>query len=89
MSRSRKHSPIGGLTTARSEKKDKIMANQKTRSSIKRELRKALMEDDEEALDLLSTKSVRDYSNTYDMSKDGTRYYGDLEEETYRKFMRK
>lgn len=37
MSRSRKHSPIGGLTTARSEKKDKIMANQKTRSSIKRE----------------------------------------------------
>lgn len=89
MSRSRKHSPIGGLTTARSEKKDKIMANQKTRSSIKRELRKALMEDDEEALDLLSTKSVRDYSNTYDMSKDGTRYYGDLEEEDYRKFMRK
>lgn len=47
------------------------------------------MEDDEEALDLLSTKSVKDYSNTYDMSKDGTRYYGDLEEETYRKFMRK
>lgn len=89
MSRSRKHSPIGGITTARSEKKDKIAANQKTRSSIKRELRKALMEDDEEALDLLSTKSVRDYSNTYDMSKDGTRYYGDLEEETYRKFMRK
>lgn len=89
MSRSRKHSPIGGITTARSEKKDKIAANQKTRSSIKRELRKALMEDDEEALDLLSTKSVRDYSNTYAMSKDGTRYYGDLEEETYRKFMRK
>lgn len=89
MSRSRKHSPIGGLTTARSEKKDKIMANQKTRSSIKRELRKALMEDDEEALDLLSTKSVKDYVNTYDMSKDGTRYYGDLEDETYRKFMRK
>lgn len=89
MSRSRKHSPIGGLTTARSEKKDKIMANQKTRSSIKRELRKALMEDDEEALDLLSTKSVKDYVNTYDMAKDGVRYYGDLEEETYRRFMRK
>lgn len=47
------------------------------------------MEDDEEALDLLSTKSVKDYVNTYDMAKDGTRYYGDLEEETYRKFMRK
>lgn len=89
MSRSKKHSPIGGLTTARSEKKDKIMANQKTRSSIKRELRKALMEDDEEALDLLSTKSVKDYVNTYDMAKDGTKYYSDLEEETYRKFMRK
>lgn len=89
MSRSRKHTPIGGLAFARSEKKDKIIANQKTRSNIKRELRKALMEDDEEALDLLSTKSVKDYSNTYDMSKDGKRYYGDLEEETYRKFMRK
>lgn len=89
MSRSKKHSPIGGLTIARSEKKDKIMANQKTRSSIKRELRKALMEDDEEALDLLSTKSVKDYVNTYDMAKDGKKYYADLEDETYRKFMRK
>lgn len=69
MSRSRKHSPIGGITTARSEKKDKIMANQKTRSSIKRELRMALMEDDEEALDLLSTKSVKDFIRTQDKSK--------------------
>lgn len=89
MSRSKKHSPIGGLTTARSEKKDKIMANQKTRSSIKRELRKALMEDDEEALDLISTKDNKDYSNVWSMPKDGKSYYGDLEEEDYRKFMRK
>lgn len=61
MSRSRRHTPIMGTTTARSEKYDKRLANR----ALRRETKMAL-KDEKEVLPI-----VREVSNKYDFAKDG------------------
>lgn len=64
MSRSRRKTPICGMTTARSEKKDKRFANRKER----RRVRLAIPLDP----DVLPHK--REISNVYTFDKDGKQY---------------
>lgn len=63
MSRSRKRTPIAGITTAKSEKDDKRLANRRIRSRVK----VALASRPED--DLLPTR--RELSNPWTMAKDG------------------
>lgn len=79
MSRSYKHTPIGGITTCRSEKKDKQRANRLFRRTNK--------------IHTLNEKEplvMNELVNLWDMGKDGKRYFGKYwEEKWYKKFMRK
>ena len=72
MSRSRKKTPIHGITGADSEKQDKRIANRKLRRIVK-----AALKDGEEDVDL----NIRDVSNVWDFSKDGKRWCGTDEDE--------
>lgn len=68
MSRSRKKTPIGGITTARSEKEDKRFANRKARRVVK------------EVLSTIPEPEVlphlREVSTTWTMAKDAKVYFG-------------
>ena len=63
MSRSRKHTPICGMTTARSEKDDKQRANR-----LHRRLNKIKINQDKDPVDL------RLVSDVWLMAKDGKQY---------------
>ncbi|MBI2457492.1 MAG: hypothetical protein HYV46_15305 [candidate division NC10 bacterium] len=78
MSRSRKKTPIGGTTTARSEKHEKRLANRKAR----RHVRVGLATDSDR--DVLP--HLREVSNVWTMAKDGKRYF---DPHQYPKEMRK
>jgi hypothetical protein len=67
MSRSRKHTPISGHTSARSEKRDKRAANRKLRRRIK-----ATVQTNPEAE---SMPELREVSNVWGMVKDGKHYF--------------
>jgi hypothetical protein len=62
MSRSRRKTPIRGITTAQSEKQDKRIANRR----LRRRVRSALRVDPDAPLPLL-----REVSNPWRMDKDG------------------
>lgn len=68
MSRSRKHTPIGGITTARSEKADKRLGNRRLRRRVKVKL----WVGEEEVADTLDL--VYDHWNA---AKDGKGWFGD------------
>lgn len=65
MSRSRRHNPIIGITTAESDKPAKVIANRRYRHRVKAELR-SIEDYDAEVLPLL-----REVSNAYTFPKDG------------------
>jgi len=67
MSRSRRKTPIGGITTARSEKHDKRLASRK----VRRHVHVALATDSDR--DVLP--HLREISNVWTMAKDGKRYF--------------
>lgn len=66
MARSRKKTPIAGITTAVSEKQDKRLANRRLRIAV----RHAISVDDE-VIPLL-----REVSNLWSFDKDGKRWIG-------------
>lgn len=68
MSRSRKKTPVGGITTARSEKEDKQIANRNARRVVKEVLSAS---PEPEVL-----PHLREVSNTWTMAKDGKTYFG-------------
>lgn len=78
MSRSRRKTPIMGITTCRSEKKDKRFNNRKLRRATKVAIGK-----DKEIL-----PGMDDVSNAWTMGKDG-RQYINLSREGASKWMRK
>lgn len=80
MSRSRKKTPIHGITTARSEKDDKRMAHGKQRAAEKQAITK-IMGGEEVPLPL-----QRETSNPYTFEKDGKMIFDPAE---YPKLMRK
>ncbi|MEM9339279.1 MAG: hypothetical protein AAGA66_11160 [Bacteroidota bacterium] len=76
MSRSRKKTPVKGITSAKSEKEDKRNANRKFRRKVKQEVNKG----GEEQL-----PKLRELSNVWAFDKDGKRYDKDLPEKSRRK----
>jgi hypothetical protein len=68
MSRSRRKTPICGITTAASEKLEKRKYNRAFRHATRRFLRHAEPEDD-------LPPQLRDYSDPWAMSKDGKTYF--------------
>ena len=75
MSRSRKKTPVHGITTAASEKEDKRDANRKFRRKTKQQVDKC-----EENL-----SELREISNIWSFGKDGKVYRDDLSEKEMRK----
>lgn len=63
MSRSHKHTPITGITTAESEKDDKRMANRRERARNRQRVRQGM-----EPMDR------RLFGNPWDFAKDGKQY---------------
>jgi len=72
MSRSRRKSPITGNTKAKSEKRDKRIANRRLRRRNAQRI--AGMVDNHELLD------IRDVSDPYWFRKDGKQWIGDLKD---------
>lgn len=68
MSRSRKKTPIGGLTTARSEKQDKRNMNKRLRRAVK-----MILKTDEREDAVLPIKN--EIMDPWSMSKDGKQIY--------------
>lgn len=78
MSRSRRKTPVTGITAAASEKQDKRSANRKLRRRVKQDLN----EDTEGTL----LPSERELSNVWTMDKDGKQRF---DPERYPDLMRK
>lgn len=79
MSRSRRRTPVCGITTARSEKEDKIAAHRRERRRVHTVLGV------EPARDLLPHR--RELSNVWSYAKDGKQYLGPRPE--YQRYLRK
>lgn len=81
MGKSTRKTPIGGMTTAPSDKQDKRIANRRFR----RKSRLAMSQEREPPF------SIRQVSDPWDFNKDGkSRWFGyHPEEEWWRRFMRK
>lgn len=75
MSRSRKKTPKRGLTTAKSEKRDKRIANRKFRRKTK--IQNTLGESD--------FVKLREVSNVWEFDKDGKRYIKNPSDKDLRK----
>lgn len=69
MSRSRRRTPIVGITTADSEKQGKRRANRSWRAAIRRALREGERE---------AAHSRHAFSDPWDMAKDGKKWVGRL-----------
>lgn len=82
MSRSRRKTPITGITTASSEKEDKRIANRKLRRVTKEILRRGSLEDD------LNLPDIREISDVWGMAKDGKRWH-DPDDPRNRKILKK
>jgi hypothetical protein len=67
MARSRKKTPICGITTARSEKQDKRLANRKVRRAVNQALTTSL------ELEVLPHR--RELTNPWTMAKDGKTWF--------------
>ena len=79
MSRSRRNTPIRGITTAESEKKDKQIANRKLRRIIRSKLQFRSVEEP-------TLSDLRELSNVWSMDKDGKSYF---DPKKFQKEMRK
>lgn len=77
MARSRKKTPIRGLTSADSEKEDKRRANRKLRRSV----RETLSQDSS----LERAAEMREVSNVWSMGKEGKYYLNKAEQKDLRK----
>ena len=75
MSRSRKKTPIKGITTASSEKQDKRDANRKFRRKTKQQVN----------LDNETISEIRELSNVWGFDKDGKHYDSDMSKKDMRK----
>ena len=75
MARSYRRTPIFGITTARSEKQDKKLANRRLRRKVK-----TCLANGDEQLPLL-----REVSNVWSFDKDGKAYWADACVEDMRK----
>jgi hypothetical protein len=82
MSRSRRRTPITGITTASSEKQDKRLANRKLRRVTNEMLRGSDLEDD------LTLPDIREVSNVYSFAKDGKCWH-DPDDPRNRKILKK
>lgn len=82
MSRSRRKTPITGITTAQSEKSDKRTANRKLRRVTKEILRRGSLEDDQ------ILPEIREVSNVWSFAKDGKRWH-DPDDPKNRKILKK
>ncbi len=83
MARSFRHTPIIGMTTCRSEKKDKTFANRKLRHINKNLLQTC------EDWDELSLSELREVSNVWCFGKDGKQRMTNPLASYYAKCMRK
>jgi hypothetical protein len=79
MSRSRRKTPITGITTAESEKKDKRIANR----NLRRTSRTAIQKQDSDEIALPILREVR---NVWGMQKDGKQFF---DSKKHPKLMRK
>ncbi|MEL7363701.1 MAG: hypothetical protein AAFN13_16615 [Bacteroidota bacterium] len=68
MSRSRKKTPISGITTATSEKYDKRLANRRLRRRVRQHLATG-------HIDSADLPLLREVSNVWAMDKDGKLYF--------------
>lgn len=84
MSRSYRHNPFTGFTTAKSEKTDKRIANRRYRKALKEKLRGLDPSDDEE--DFLPPKMEEISSGGWYFEKDGKMRFDPKE---YPKLLRK
>jgi len=84
MSKSYKKTPIGAITTAKSEKKDKKIHHK----ALRREYNTALKNFDEDDESVFVDERL--VSNPYTWAKDGKQYFGDCKDaEWYGKALRK
>lgn len=74
MSRSRRHTPVFGLTCATSEKHDKRIANRRWRSRVRQAVHEGV-----------EPPAQREISDVWDFEKDGKRYRRDASAEAMRK----
>ena len=99
MSRSRRHAPFIGWTTARSEKRDKAAAHRRERRRVHVALasgalatgpRAAAAPDDPapDAVDIV-LPHTRELSNVWDYAKDGRQYLGQRPRPELRRYLRK
>lgn len=88
MSRSRKKTPIAGVTTAQSEKADKQRSSRSNRRANKVILQKAKYQFLED-LDHLVMELPRETVSIWSFSKDGKHYYFFEEIEDHERVMRK
>jgi len=72
MSRSFKKNPYGGITTARSEKRDKRIANRRLRT-----VTHILMKEITEGANIEHVPDIKEVSNVRDFDKDGKIFYSD------------
>jgi hypothetical protein len=79
VSRSKRKTPITGITTAESEKRDKRIANK----NLRRVAKTIIQQKDSDELTL---PILREVSNVWDMKKEGKQYFN---EKKNPKFMRK
>ena len=83
MSRSRKHNPFHGITTARSEKQDKRIANRRLRAHTHDTLKHIMTDADPDDLEF---DEMREVSDVWGMDKDGKTRISE-ESEYYEKAM--
>lgn len=79
MSRSRRKTPIMGITTARSEREDKTIWHQRMRAHERTRLAKVSL-DEPDSLDHVAV-SEREVSNPWGMAKDGRQYFSPKRQE--------
>ncbi|MCU0437460.1 MAG: hypothetical protein MUC49_06050 [Raineya sp.] len=75
MSRSKKKTPIIGITSSETEKEDKKLANRKFRKVVKAQIKKEK--------DILAL--VKEVSNVWSFAKDGKKYVKNPKEKNLRK----
>ena len=89
MSRSRKKSPVGGFTTAESEKDFKRDCNSTFRARQRRLIQKIHQEPDGDT-DIHLPRHLRDVVEPWSGPKDGKCYFGNMDDKAYiKKHMRK
>lgn len=82
MARSRRRTPIFGITTARSEKLDKKSWHRRLRAQSRDQLKGIDASSAEEA-DGLVPVDVRDVSNPWSMAKDGKHYWSPSRQQAF------